>query len=140
METDLMEHATQVLRAHPQKPHQSLEECLKACFDCEAACTACADACLHEKPDMLGKLVKCIGLGLDCADVCGTTGRLMARAGGADPSVTRAQLQACIAACRACEAECQKHASMHEHCKHCAEACHASAQACETAMRGLKAA
>jgi len=83
-----MEHATQVLRAHPHKPHQSLEECLKACFDCEAACTACADACLHEKPDMLGKLVKCIDLGLDCADVCGTTGRLMARAGGADPSVT----------------------------------------------------
>lgn len=135
-----MEHATQVLRAHPQKPHQSLGECLKACFDCEAACTACADACLHEKPDMLGKLVKCINLGLDCADVCGTTGRLIARAGGADPSVTRAQLQACIAACRASEAECQKHASMHEHCKHCAEACHASAQACETAMRGLKAA
>ncbi len=129
-----MEHATQVLRTHPRKPAQSLEECLKACFDCEAACTACADACLHEKPEMLGMLVKCIDLDLDC----GATGRLIARAGGADPAVTRAQLQACIAACKACEAECQKHASMHEHCKHCAEACRACAQACEQAMQGVK--
>ena len=135
-----MEHGTQVLRTHPHKPPQSLEECLKACFDCEAACTACADACLHEKPDMLGMLVKCIDLDMDCADICGVTGRLIARAGGADPAVTRAQLQACIAACRACESECRSHASMHEHCKHCAEACHACHQACEQAMRSLQAA
>ena len=133
-----MEHATQVLRTHPRKPAQSLEECLKACFDCAAACTACADACLHEKPDMLGMLVRCIDLDLDCADICGATGRLIARAGGSDPAVTQAQLQACIAACRACEAECQGHASMHEHCKHCAEACRACAQACEQAMQGLQ--
>jgi hypothetical protein len=133
-----MEHAIQVLRTNPHRPPQDLEECLKACFGCEAACTACADACLHEKPDMLGMLVKCIDLDLDCADVCGATGRLVARAGGADPSVTRAQLQACIAACRACEAECRKHAGMHEHCKHCAEACRACAQACEQAMQGMK--
>lgn len=59
-----MEHAIQVLRTHPRKPPQSPEDGLKAYFDCEAACTACADACLHEKPDMLGMLVKCIDLDL----------------------------------------------------------------------------
>ena len=39
-----MQHATGVLRTHPLKPTQSLEECLRACFECEAACTPCADA------------------------------------------------------------------------------------------------
>ena len=132
-----MQHATRVLRTHPLKPSQSLEECLRACFDCEAACTACADACLHEKPDMLGMMARCVDLDLDCADICGATGRLIARAGGADPAVTRAQLQACIAACQACGTECEKHAGHHEHCKHCAEACRACVQACQQAMQGL---
>ena len=133
-----MQHAIQILRTHPLKPSQSLEECLRVCFECEAACTACADACLHEKPEMLGMMVRCIDLDLDCAEICGATGRLIARAGGADPAVTRAQLQACIAACQACGAECEKHAGHHEHCKHCAEACRACAQACQQAMQGLQ--
>jgi len=89
---------------------------------------------------MLGMLVKCIDLDLDCADVCGATGRLIARAGGSDPMVTQAQLKVCIAAGNACAIECEKHASMHEHCKHCAAACHACYQACEQAMQSLQAA
>ena len=133
-----MQHATGVLRTHPLKPAQSLEECLRACFECEAACTACADACLHETPEMLGIMVRCIDLDLDCADICGATGRLIARAGGTDPAVTRAQLQACIAACQACGAECQQYAGHHERCRHCAEACHACAQACQQAVQGLQ--
>lgn len=89
---------------------------------------------------MRGMLVKLMALDVDCADICGATGRLIARAGGADPAVTRAQLQACIAVCRGCEAECWVHASMHDQCKHCAEACPACHQTCEQAMQSLQAA
>ena len=47
-----------------------------------------------------------------------------------DGVVTRAQLEACITACRACGDECERHAEMHEHCRICAEACRACEAAC----------
>jgi hypothetical protein len=43
----------------------------------------------------------------------------------------QALLVACIEACRACGQECRAHASMHEHCRICADACDACAAACE---------
>ena len=125
-----------MIALHPHSDHRFDPLALAARHAglCALMCTSCADACLAEEGDMRQP----IRMTLDCADICGTTGRLIARAGGADPAVTQAQLQACIAACRACEAECQGHASMHEHCKHCAEACRTCAQACEQAMQGLQ--
>ena len=52
-----------------------------------------------------------------------------------DAAVTRGQLQACVAACGVCAAECEQHAGMHEHCRVCAEAC----RECEEACRELLA-
>jgi hypothetical protein len=37
---------------------------------------------------------------------------------------------ATCAACAACGDECERHASMHEHCKICADACRRWEQAC----------
>jgi hypothetical protein len=95
---------------------------------CAQACTACADACLSE--EMVAELRRCIRLDLDCADSCGTTVRILSRHTGYDANVTRAHLQACIAACRACAEECEQHAGMHEHCRICAETCRACEEAC----------
>lgn len=47
-----------------------------------------------------------------------------------DANITRTQLQACIAACKACGDECERHGQMHEHCRICAKACRACKQAC----------
>jgi hypothetical protein len=91
--------------------------------------TSCADACLAEAT--VKDLVRCIRLNLDCADVCESTGRLLGRMTEPDAGLLQAQLQACLEACRVCGAECEKHASMHEHCRVCAEACRACADACE---------
>jgi len=58
-------------------------------------------------------LIRCIRLNLDCADVCDATGRLISRQTEPDWGLLRAQLQACVAACQICGAECERHAGRH---------------------------
>lgn len=95
---------------------------------CAQACTSCADACLSE--EMVGELRRCVRSNLDCADVCDTTARVLSRHTGYDANVTRAQVQACAAACRSCGDECEAHAQMHEHCRICGEVCREAERAC----------
>jgi hypothetical protein len=101
---------------------------IDALIACGQACTACADACLSE--DMVADLTTCIRTDLDCADICATTARVLSRHTGSDANITRALLEACATACKACGDECVRHAEMHEHCRICAEACRACEQAC----------
>ena len=126
-------HMRQMLQTHPRAARQfqaaDLVDCIEACFDCAQTCSSCADACLGE--DMVKALVHCIRLNLDCVDVCSTTGRLLARLTEPDQQLLRAQLQACVAACRACGAECARHATHHQHCAVCADACRRCEQACQ---------
>lgn len=115
-----------------------LAACLDACAGCELSCVSCADACLNEKNvDMLRR---CIRLDLDCADVCGTTARLLARLTSADATLLRGQLEICAQACAACAVECERHAQHHEHCRICAEACRACEEACEQLLQALPSA
>ena len=127
--------ASQMLDTYPADlggiDRQRPTACIEACFECAQACTACADACLSE--EMVAQLTTCIRTNLDCADVCGTTGRVLSRHTGYDANLTRAVLEACAAACKSCGDECAGHAEMHEHCRVCAEAC----RRCETACREL---
>lgn len=110
-----------------------LAAAIDALIACAEACTACADACLSESS--VAELTKCIRTDLDCADVCGATARVLSRHTAYDANVSRALLEACAVACKACGDECWSHANMHEHCRICAEAC----RACETACRDLLA-
>jgi hypothetical protein len=134
-----MTHATAMLDTYPADlgnvDKQALADCIDACFDCAQTCTACADACLSES--MVAELTKCIRTNLDCADICDTTGRLLSRHTGYDANLTAATLQACLAACRACGDECERHAGMHEHCRVCAEACRRCEQACQRLAAAL---
>ncbi|WP_228386488.1 four-helix bundle copper-binding protein [Ornithinicoccus halotolerans] len=112
-----------------------LVECIEACFECAQTCTACADACLSE--DSVAELTKCIRSNLDCADICETTGRALSRHTGYDANITRAFLEACAAACKACGDNCAEHAQMHDHCRVCAEACRRCEQACRDLITSL---
>ncbi|GAA5534305.1 four-helix bundle copper-binding protein [Deinococcus aluminii] len=133
-----------MLQTHPQPQtlfdQGALAECIAACFDCAQTCTSCADACLGEQGH-LTHLVHCIRLNLDCADVCGTTGRVLSRLTQPDQNVLRAQLQACVAACRACGDECERHArDMNmQHCAVCAESCRRCEQACQNLLGSVNA-
>lgn len=126
-----MSHAHDMLMAHPTKLEidpAALAECIDACFDCAQTCMACADACLAEED--VRPLLRCITLNQDCDDVCDVTGRLLSRQTRPDWHVVRAQVTACLAACRDCANECERHADHHEHCRICAEACRRCEQAC----------
>lgn len=114
---------------------KKLTACIEACYSCAQTCTACADACLSE--EMVKDLVKCVRTDLDCADICGTTGRLLSRHTEYDANLTRSILEVCIAACRTCGDECERHAGTHEHCRVCAEECRRCERACQELIAAL---
>jgi hypothetical protein len=112
-----------------------LGECIEACALAEFACVTCADACLGESPSAAVR--DCVGLNLDCADVCALTGHLVSRAFAAEPKLVQAQLEICASLCAACEAECRKMAIAHSHCVMCAHACGHCEALCREAAKAV---
>jgi hypothetical protein len=135
-----MSIAEQMLDTYPREFNVDktlLARCIEACYECDEACTACADDCLSEQ-GQVESLVKCIRLNLDCADICAATGRVVSRQTEYDANVTRAQLQACIAVCKSCGDECERHAQHGmEHCRVCAEECRECEQACKDLLQAI---
>lgn len=130
--------AQQMISTHPDvrgHPNDALIRCMEECYSCAQTCTSSADACLAEPK--VRDLIQCIRMNLDCADICNITGRIATRRTGSDEEIIRRMLDACAAACRLCGEECQRHASMHEHCRVCAEACRSCMQVCEEAGRSM---
>jgi hypothetical protein len=124
-----MARTQEMIRTHPRSAvREGMAQCIDACYECAEICTICADACLAEP--MVANLVRCIRLNLDCASICQATGEVLARQTGAEPSIMRAQLQACLEACRVCAMECEMHAGNMAHCEVCAAACRRCEQAC----------
>jgi hypothetical protein len=129
----------EMLETHPwpgNVDRDVLARCISECFACGQACTSCADACLSE--DTVADLRKCISLNLVCSSVCITTGEVLTRQTEYDAPTSKAQLQACLEACRTCAEECERHAEMHEHCRICADACRRCADACQALLDAMK--
>jgi hypothetical protein len=124
-----------MLDAHPAGfgfPADDLAAAIEACFACAQTCTACADACLAE--ESVAQMRRCITSDLNCADLCTAAGRVLSRQTEYDHVITQRALEACVRACIACAAECDKHAEHHRHCALCAEACRACEAACRTLL------
>ena len=105
--------------------HEKYEEyqgCIVACHACVVACNHCAACCLQE-PDVK-MLVRCIGLDMDCAQLCEVAAALMS--GGSDFAGRLCAL--CAEVCQACADECGQHDM--DHCQQCAEACRLCAAEC----------
>ena len=111
-----------------------LAAAIDALSDCTQACHADNAADLSEQN--VTEMVTCIRLCLDCVDVCTATVGVLSRQAEYDAGLTRPLLEACVAICKSCGDECERHARMHEHCRVCGEAC----RRCERACRGLLAA
>ena len=132
-------HVQEMLDAYPRDfnvDHRTLAATIEVLDDCANACTQCADACLSEQD--LAALAKCIRLNSDCADVCTATSRVISRQTEYDANVTRPLIEACIAVCRSCGDECERHAQAMEHCRICAERCRECQQACETLLDAMR--
>ena len=127
-----MSHAREMIDAAPASADffdpDDLAAAIDACLDCLQSCTACADADLAE--DDVADLRTCIGLCNDCADVCGTTARVLSRQARYDTYLVHRLLHACVRACASCAEECERHAAHHRHCAICLETCRACEQAC----------
>ncbi|VEH41195.1 Domain of Uncharacterised Function (DUF326) [Kocuria rosea] len=132
-------HVASMLKAYPKNLGEvdqvKLAACIAACFECARTCTACADACLSE--DMVEQLTTCVRTNLDCAGLCETSGKVLSRHTGYDASIVLDTIKACWIACKACADECEKHESVHEHCRICAETCRRCAQACADLVEAL---
>jgi uncharacterized membrane protein len=109
---------------------------IDALSDCAQACIADTDADLGEQN--VTEMVRCIRLCLDCADVCTAAMGVISCQADYDAAVTRPLLQACVAICKSCGDECERHARMHEHCRVCAEACRRCERACRELLDTLK--
>ena len=112
-----------MIKSHPDLALDpgALVACIDAAQAAVTACTACADACLAESD--VTAMRTCIRRDLDCADIAGTTARVLARQVALDPGLVRVVLEACAVAAKRCAVECEQHAEMHEHCRICAQAC-----------------
>lgn len=102
--------------------YQEYQDCIAACHACSVACNHCAAACLQE-PDVKA-MARCIGLDLDCAQMCLLAVGFMS--GGSEHAAAACRL--CAEICRACGGECARHDM--DHCQQCAEACRRCEQAC----------
>ena len=134
-----MSYARQLLDTYPGTLNADagvLAATLDALSDCAQACLADADDDLREQD--LTEMVKCIRLCWDCADVCTATLGVVSRQTAYDASVTRPLLEACIATCKSCGDECERHAQHHEHCRVCEQACRRCEQACRALLGTLK--
>jgi Domain of Unknown Function (DUF326) len=134
-----MSYAKQLLDMYPGTLNVDsglLARTIDALNDCAQACIADADDDLSERN--LSEMVKCIRLCLDCADVCTATVGVTSRQTAYDANVTKPLLEACVATCKSCGDECERHAQMHEHCRVCAEACRRCEQACRELLDALK--
>ena len=98
---------------------------------CALMCTSCADACSAEDMDMR----QCIRTCMDCADICAATATIATRRTGSNEAALKAVLEACIAVCDICAAECARHD--HEHCKLCATMCRECADDCRKALASI---
>ncbi|WP_433413705.1 four-helix bundle copper-binding protein [Microtetraspora malaysiensis] len=103
--------------------------------ECEEVVTACAMGMLGEQDAL--DMAPAISRDLDCADVVGTTRRVLTRGSGPDISLISAQLEACLLACERSYALCSQHAAHHAHCQMCAEVTRRCADMCRQILGAL---
>jgi hypothetical protein len=134
-----MSYARQMLDTYPRAFSVDagvLAAAIDALSDCAQACNAdnAADLGEHNVTEM----VRCIRLCLDCADICSASAGVASRLVEYDASVFRPLLESCVAICKSCGDECERHAQMHEHCRVCAGACRRCEQACRELLDATK--
>ena len=130
----------EMLNAAPQKltvEASLIAQAIDSANECATSCTSCASSCLSE-PDV-AHMITCIRDDLDCADLCTTTARHLARLNASDKQLTLSLLAACIEACVQCAASCGEHRDHHEHCRLCELACQRCENACQALLDALKA-
>lgn len=103
-------------------PHEQFQSCIDACNECAVACDHCAVSCLGEQD--VKAMARCIGLDIDCAQICRIAVAYMSRGS----EFARQMCRLCADVCQTCGDECAKHQM--DHCRVCAQACRRCAEEC----------
>ncbi|AIE84696.1 hypothetical protein OP10G_1328 [Fimbriimonas ginsengisoli Gsoil 348] len=101
-----------------------MDECIKNCQECHAACASLIPHCLHLGGSHSSK--EHIGLLQDCAHICATALSFMLRE---SPRHTLT-CGACAAVCRECATDCEAGANGDAWMLACAEQCRTCADSC----------
>jgi hypothetical protein len=112
------------------KRHAIMQECAKACLDCQRACDLCtghdADMPREAKKDYVTAPATC----RDCATICSAAAAIVARGG----PFTGLICEACAKACGQCATVC-KTSPDDQNMKSCAEECLKCERACRTMIQ-----
>lgn len=111
-------------------------EAIDALKECEGDSTACAAAMMALADT---SMTTATHAALDCADVCGSTARVLARTPAPDSRVIHSVLEATIAAVERSASECSRHADHHEHCRVMSESGRRAADTSRRALSGFPA-
>lgn len=88
---------------------------IESCYRCATACDNCISACLETPAQE--EMHECLRLAAQCAALC----RLSAQYIAINKESAAQFCKICADLCRACAAECGKHALVA--CRHCADVC-----------------
>jgi hypothetical protein len=110
-------------------PHQhrmtaEMERCIQYCMDCVNMCEQTLTHCLT----MGGKHASAAHMStmMDCAEVCGTTAKLMLRSS----QFHQRMCEICAEICDACARDCERLADGDETMLECADVCRTCAESC----------
>ena len=98
------------------------QSCIDNCHACAASCDVCAASSLDEREAK--KLILCIRLDMDCAQVCRLAASYLSRGS----HFAQMACKVCAEICEACAKECARHDL--EPCRRCARSCLACADGC----------
>lgn len=118
--TDMVEH------------HALMQQCAKACSECQLACDGCASFCSHMLQDGKKEHLVTLTTCHDCATTCSAASQIVARRGPFSQIICAA----CAETCALCAAECKKFPD-DKQMKSCAEECLRCAQVCNDMLKQM---
>lgn len=123
---------TQAKKVNHMQHHAMMEECAKACSDCQRACDLCATHCAHMLAEGKKEHATTLATCRDCATICSAAAQIVARGG----PFTGIICDLCAKACAHCATACEAFPD-DEHMKSCAEECRKCEKACKAMIEHM---
>lgn len=110
---------------------QHADKCAKQCGDCMRECEGCSTYCANQAAGGKKEFLKAMALCQDCADVCCSSTKILARFG----PMSLASCESCAKSCDTCADGCEKMGAGDKNLARCAKACRDCAKECRTMIK-----
>ena len=112
--------------------HAMMQECAKACSDCQRACDLCATHCAHLLADGKKEHLSCLMNCQDCATCCVACAQICARGGPHSALMA----DCCAKSCEQCAKTCEAFPD-DKQLKACAEECRKCEKSCKMMVKHM---